>query len=507
MMNLPRCFSNMRKKGHNEAKDEGLGSDRGNVLLLLFLYVLQGIPLGLAGSIPMILQNRHVSYKDQATFSLSFWPFSIKLLWAPLVDSLYINKMGRRKSWLVPAQYLIGFFMLLLSSVINDLLGEDSQHTPNVVFITCVFFALNFLAATQDIAVDGWALTILSRNNVGWASTCNSVGQTAGYFMGYVVFLALESKDFCINYLGQKDSLVTLPGFLYFWGIIFCITTTAVWLLKHEKDNLEVTVDDPDFGLVGTYQILGRILKLRPIQDLIIVLLTCKIGFAAADSLTGLKLIESGVPKDRLALLSIPLTPVQVLLPFYISRYTAGPKPLNPFMVGYPLRLLFGFVFAGIVWITPVFKQDDGSYPFYYYCIIVFIYLIHQVFANCMFVGVMAFFARISDSSVGGTYMTLLNTFTNLGGNWPAWIALRYVSELTWKSCSGVVNILSCNNKHNEEACESEGGVCITDIDGYYVESVILVIFGFLWMKWGLKTIKRIQNLPTSAWTVSKRNG
>lgn len=53
---------------------------------------------------------------------------------------------------------------------------------------------------------------IFHRENVGWASTCNSVGQTAGYFLGYVVFLALESRDFCVNYLGQADSLVTLPG-------------------------------------------------------------------------------------------------------------------------------------------------------------------------------------------------------------------------------------------------------------------------------------------------------
>lgn len=52
-----------------------------------------------------------------------------------------------------------------------------------------------------------------------------------------------------------------------------------------------------------------------------------------------------------------------------------------------------------------------------------------------MFVGVMAFFARISDSSIGGTYMTLLNTFTNLGGNWPSWVALRFVSEVTWTTC------------------------------------------------------------------------
>ena len=47
----------------------------------------------------------------------------------------------------------------------------------------------------------------------------------------------------------------------------------------------------------------------------------------------------------------------------------------------------------------------------------------------------MAFFARISDPAVGGTYMTLLNTLTNLGGNWPATLALWAVDHLTWKRC------------------------------------------------------------------------
>lgn len=70
-----------------------------NIALLFFLYLLQGIPLGLIASIPLILQNRHVSYKEQAEFSLAFWPFSMKLLWAPIVDSVYSSRMGKRKSW------------------------------------------------------------------------------------------------------------------------------------------------------------------------------------------------------------------------------------------------------------------------------------------------------------------------------------------------------------------------------------------------------------------------
>lgn len=70
-----------------------------NIALLLFLYLLQGIPLGLISAIPLLLQNRHVSYKEQAEFSLVYWPFSLKLLWAPIVDSLYYSRMGRRKTW------------------------------------------------------------------------------------------------------------------------------------------------------------------------------------------------------------------------------------------------------------------------------------------------------------------------------------------------------------------------------------------------------------------------
>ena len=57
--------------------------------------------------------------------------------------------------------------------------------------LTALYFILNFLAATQDVAVDGWALTMLKPSNVGYAATCNSVGQQIGWLMGFVVFTSL----------------------------------------------------------------------------------------------------------------------------------------------------------------------------------------------------------------------------------------------------------------------------------------------------------------------------
>jgi PAT family acetyl-CoA transporter-like MFS transporter 1 len=54
--------------------------------------------------------------------------------------------------------------------------------------------------------------------------------------------------------------------------------------------------------------------------------------------MTGLELIERGVTRDSIALLAIPLTPLQIILPFVISQYTVGRKPLNIYIKAYPFR-------------------------------------------------------------------------------------------------------------------------------------------------------------------------
>ena len=43
-----------------------------------------------------------------------------------------------------------------------------------------------------------------------------------------------------------------------------------------------------------------------------------KMAFAAADSVTGLKLIEAGLPKEKIALMALPMVPLQIILPWII---------------------------------------------------------------------------------------------------------------------------------------------------------------------------------------------
>uniref|UniRef100_A0A6P7G5N7 Acetyl-coenzyme A transporter 1 n=1 Tax=Diabrotica virgifera virgifera TaxID=50390 RepID=A0A6P7G5N7_DIAVI len=440
--------------------------DERNILLLFFLYTLQGIPLGLSSAIPMILQNRGVSYKQQAEFSFVTWPFSLKLLWAPIVDSIFSSRIGRRKTWMIPSQYLIGGFMLLLSSHVNKWLGEDGS-APNIEVLTFMFFSLNFLAATQDIAVDGWALTMLRKENVGHASTCNSVGQTTGFFLSYVLFMALESATFCNQYLRtipetEGKSLTNL----LITKVIYLYCKYWIWIFVRG------------------------------------------IGFSSTDSVMGLKLVEAGIPKERLGLMALPLIPLQLAMPLVIAKYTTGPKPLNIFLKAIPYRLAFGFVAAFVVFITPILVPDaSNGLPFYYVILLFACYALHQVCVYCMFVAQMAFFAKISDSAVGGTYMTLLNTLTNLGGNWPTMLALYWVDPLTWKRCEGgaesVDNI--CRNNVEKVLCEKVGGKCVTVLDGFYIETLICVAIGFLWYLWGAKKVRHLQQLGDNAWKLKNK--
>lgn len=95
--------------------------------------------------------------------------------------------------------------------------------------------------------------------------------------------------------------------------------------------------------------------------------------------------------------------------------------------------LLFLLSFNKFIYCIPgkfsqiFFKLWDHKFMYFY---------LIQITANSMFVAAMSFFAKISDPSIGGTYMTLLNTLCNLGGIWPATVALWLVDPLTYRQCS-----------------------------------------------------------------------
>jgi PAT family acetyl-CoA transporter-like MFS transporter 1 len=324
--------------GGDEHKNDTL-----NYALLIALYTLQGIPMGLSASIPFLIQQKvkllssasflgdtatntlhnaaaagttllpsaaaRLSYNANAIFALCSWPFSLKLLWAPIVDAVYIQRFGRRKSWLVPVQTLAGLLMVFGSNYVERQFDSQTFHVQGV---TAFFLILYALMATQDIAVDGWALTMLSKQNRGRGPVCNSVGQNIGYFISFVGFLALNDVESCNALwrplLGLPQNLtrgmVSLGGFMQTMGYFMLVVTTLVALLKRETDEqsrdnrsssfhneteaLLVNGDETEndeldaskLGLKETYHRLWAVCKLPAVRWLFLILFTYRLPTA-----------------------------------------------------------------------------------------------------------------------------------------------------------------------------------------------------------------------------------
>ena len=88
---------------------------------------------------------------------------------------------GESHALQVPIQLASAALMLVSADWAESRLKE-----ADIVSITVLFFFLVLLAATQDIAVDGWALTLLSRKNIGCAGfadprlPCITIASTSG---------------------------------------------------------------------------------------------------------------------------------------------------------------------------------------------------------------------------------------------------------------------------------------------------------------------------------------
>jgi hypothetical protein len=302
-------------------------SDWQSIALLVALYTLQGVPLGLVmGSLPLLLQSSFQSstsaYAMLAMFGISGYPYSLKLLWSPFVDSLYLPSFGRRKSWIVPIQFLIGAYLIILSSRVELWISESDMHT-----MTAYFFALVVLVATQDIAVDGWAVEMLKNQN--FASTSQSIGLNIGYFLSYTIFLGLNSAEFCNKWLRSEtspDAMVSLSGYMYFWGVMFFLVTISLILFKTEVQKAS---DDVPPSIQSVYRQIISVLRLPNMQSLILMLLTARIGFAAGDNITVLKLTEKGLKKEILGLFVLIGFPFELLAPVLAAKLMNPREPLS----------------------------------------------------------------------------------------------------------------------------------------------------------------------------------
>ncbi|KAJ1903097.1 hypothetical protein LPJ81_003246, partial [Coemansia sp. IMI 209127] len=482
--------------------------DFGNIVILIALYWLQGIPLGLAhGSIPFLLKEK-LSFAQVGLFSLAGYPYSLKLFWSPFVDSLYDRKFGRRKSWIVPIQLVLGLLFWWMGSHIDGLVRNPANNIHEIMYL---FLAIVFLGATQDIAVDGWALTLLSKENLSYASTCQTVGINCGYFLSFTVFLALNSVEFSNKYIfstPREEGFLQLGPYMAFWAAMYVVVTLLLVFFKAEEDTSSSgSGGEADYGIVETYKTIWRICKLPHMQQFIMVLFFAKIGFIPNDSTTQLKLIERGLHREDMALAVLIDFPVQIFFGYYAVRWSQGESKMRPWRVAFILRLLCGV----LAMLTVHYFPQDGLSTGYFY-VVLLTNVASSMAKTVQFVGVSAFITQIADPVIGGTYMTLLNTLSNFGGTWPVFFIMRSIDYFSSATCefsspsSGAsASPYSCVTQEDRNRCKVDGGLCHVHWDGYYVVSVVCALlalalfFGFI-----RPTVLRLERLPAHIWRVSK---
>lgn len=92
------------------------------------------------------------------------------------------------------------------------------------------------------------------------------------------------------------------------------------------------------------------------------------------------------------------------------------------------------------------------------------------------------------------------------------------VDVITWESCvpdeayhgNATLSLAdnNCGDKVEKSECISNGGTCRIDVDGYYIEVALSVIYGVVWYQWGKKVLKYLQDVPRHEWHVlSKHRG
>ncbi len=206
--------------------------------LLAALYLSQGLPYGFfTQALPVLMRQQGISLAAIGLSSLLALPWALKFLWAPWVDRYGWQRLGRRRSWILPIQGLSILLMLSLSPL------DPGRQLP---WIMGAVLLINLLAATQDIATDGWAVELLSPKERGLGNGVQVGAYRLGMIIGGGVILMILER------LGWSYSFFLMAGLL--------LLMSLPPLLSSEAPSKESLPIEGTFSSIwGYFQAPGRL--------------------------------------------------------------------------------------------------------------------------------------------------------------------------------------------------------------------------------------------------------
>lgn len=126
---------------------------------ILILGFASGLPLSLTGAtLQAWFTEANLNLKTIGALSLIGIPYTLKFLWAPLMDHFGISKLGKRKSWILLMQFALVLCLLLIAQ-----LNPSSQVTS----ISILALAIAFFSASQDISINAYTTDVLAPEERG----------------------------------------------------------------------------------------------------------------------------------------------------------------------------------------------------------------------------------------------------------------------------------------------------------------------------------------------------
>jgi PAT family beta-lactamase induction signal transducer AmpG len=185
------------------------------VLTMLALGFSSGLPFNLVGNtLGYWLRDEQTTLKAIGFISWVGIAYSLKFLWAPLLDRTRVpvlGKLGQRRGWILLTQLLVGCGLIAMA-----ILGTASGLT----MLGIVALVVAFSASTQDIAVDAWRIeSAKDRDDLGLL--------TSAYTMGFRT--ALLGTEAIILPIAQRigwNASYAVYGALIGVGIIACLLAT-----------------------------------------------------------------------------------------------------------------------------------------------------------------------------------------------------------------------------------------------------------------------------------------
>jgi len=161
---------------------------------------LSGLPLALtAGTLQAWLTVEGVDLKTIGIFTLVGLPYTLKFLWAPVIDRLVPPWLGRRRGWMVLTQLCVALGVVLMALT-------SPRHHPELLAGFALLVA--FLAASLDIVFDAYRTETLEAQERGFGA--------AVWVNGYRVALLVAGAGALViaDLVGWQATYLLLAGLM-----------------------------------------------------------------------------------------------------------------------------------------------------------------------------------------------------------------------------------------------------------------------------------------------------